>query len=629
MRISLLLSALLAASPSVLPHTALATEPELTQIGCERADERITLTESARLDPSCTWTKGVRITASDVTLDCQGATIASPGGGLGVHIVAPTDVPLSGVRVRNCHIEGFLNCLHVERDGFRTLPEGEEYEAAFSDIVVEDSSMKNSRGVGVYVNGYVTGVTLRRLHVEGTGSSGIYLETGSTGTIIEDSVFTRNGGRENGPDGQFFELAGLTFWFWGPGREGVAVDGSRFNVIRRNHFERNFSGGILLYKNCGEFPDSPRYFERRYGSHGNVIEDNTFVGEENGVWIASRMAENTLPMGCTDEAYTPGYVLDHARDNTVRANTFEDVVYGVRVEDDRSTIEGNVFQSDDPAHVAVLMGTPIRLLHLGLPVDGTIVTGNRSEIAKSKNPYRWVHGHEGTVFEDNQSFARSVGLCEGVPPARGPFVMATGVVLAPGGVPPDIEQPPLAHPEPLDPCPLRCDAATGSSSTKVLLRRLGGRPGDETLTVRTKLHLLAPHDPPLDPIETGIAARVEAVSGEHLLDVTIPGGAYDPTRRAGWRRLRSKNGWRYSNREADPPGGVYDVVVHDLSTRSQGTIEVRVKVRRQTFAGGASDPPSSVLVSLDPPTAEGGLCSRISLVGACDARPGQISCRVS
>ena len=35
----------------------------------------------------------------------------------------------------------------------------------------------------------------------------------------------------------------------------------------------------------------------------NLIERNMFLGGRNGVWVGSRMGENTLPMECTDPAY--------------------------------------------------------------------------------------------------------------------------------------------------------------------------------------------------------------------------------------------------------------------------------------------------------------------------------------
>lgn len=432
--------------------TAGATEsPEL--LTCDRANDLLEITADTQLDPGCTWTRGIRIVASDVTLDCQGATIASASERYGIHIVSPTDQPLANVTVRNCVVDGFLNCIHVEREGFRNLAEGEEYEDTFSNIVIEDSTVRNSRGVGIFVNGYVTDVTLRGLLVEGTGSSGIYLETGSTDNIVENSRIVNNGFRENGPNGQFFELAGLTFWFWGPGREGVSIDGSRNNVIRNNHFEGNSAGAILLYKNCGEFPDSPRFFERRYGAHGNVIEGNTFVGGDNGVWIGSRMGENITPMNCTDDQYTLGYVLDRAEDNTIRGNTFENVTYPIRVEDDGSVVEDNDFVSDDPAHLAVLVGTPFRTSILDRPVDRTRIADNRAAIEGNATPYRWIHGHENTTFANNRSGVGAVGFCEGEPADRGPFVMTVAFVQADRDDPPDEESPGLDPPNVLDPCP--------------------------------------------------------------------------------------------------------------------------------------------------------------------------------
>ena len=55
-------------------------------IGCDQASNRVTVTVTSHLDPTCTYTGGFDITASDVTLDCQGATIAAPRqrGGAGI-----------------------------------------------------------------------------------------------------------------------------------------------------------------------------------------------------------------------------------------------------------------------------------------------------------------------------------------------------------------------------------------------------------------------------------------------------------------------------------------------------------------------------------------------------------------
>jgi parallel beta-helix repeat protein len=421
-------------------------------IGCDRAGDRVEVTVTSHLDPACTYTRGLDVTGSDVTLDCQGATVrGAPGtGGAGILVSTPVDTPLSDVTVRNCHVEGFLNSPKITRDGFRTLPEDVEYENGTSDIAVERSTFTGSRGVGIFVDGYVEDVTLLDNRVEGAGSSGIYLETGSRRSHVEGNVLVDNGFRENGPGGQPFTFAGIDLWFWGIGREGISVDGSYENTIVGNVLTGNSAGGIFLYKNCGEYPERDRYFERRYPSDDNLVEGNAFLGGTNGVWVGSRMGENTLPMECTDEAYIDEplrrVVLDHAAENTIRANHFVDVVYGIRVEDDGNTVEGNVFEASSPDHHAVIVGTPLRTTVLDRPVTDTRLVGNVATIAGNDDPYRWVTAHVDTHDEDNLANGAPATLCEGVEPPRSPFVFVIAVAAAgPDGGPPE-ETPDLTMP---------------------------------------------------------------------------------------------------------------------------------------------------------------------------------------
>src|SRR5690606_7786319 len=131
---------LLRASIAVaLLHSAVmaGVDPGSQLITCDQADQRVEITQSSHPDPSCTWTRGVQILASDVTLDCQGARISAPNRRYGVLIIAPINVALSNITVRNCHIEGFLNNIHIEREGFFDLAEVEESDAyahAWSNI---------------------------------------------------------------------------------------------------------------------------------------------------------------------------------------------------------------------------------------------------------------------------------------------------------------------------------------------------------------------------------------------------------------------------------------------------------------------------------------------------------------
>jgi parallel beta-helix repeat protein len=398
----------------------------------------IVLTAGAHLDPSCAYTGGIEITASNVTLDCRGAVIDGTGaGGTGILVHAPVDADLSRVTIRNCVVRGFLNSIRITRDGFRALPAGHEYDHGVRGVVIEHTRVSGSRGVGLYVDGYVTDTTIRDSSVTGAGSSGIYLEAGSARNVVVRNAITDNGFRENGPGGSLFSFAGAQFRFWGIGREGISIDGSRRNLVSGNTFEGNSAGGIFLYTNCGEYVRTKpeRWFARRYGADDNVIVANSFEGGVNGVWVGSRMGENVLPMGCSDPTYAPGISLDRAAGNTIAVNSFRDVTYGVRVEDDDTRVLGNRFSGPDGTHHAVVVGTPQRTAVLKKPVSGTVLVANTSSIRANPSPYRWVEGQTRSLVAFNRALGRPAGLCRGKTLPRGPFVMTLAIAFEPPGSP--------------------------------------------------------------------------------------------------------------------------------------------------------------------------------------------------
>lgn len=423
------------------PPAAAATDP-LPVIGCDRAATRIELTASAALDPSCTYTQGVTITASHVVLDCRHALIQNAGGGIGILVTTPADVDLADVTIRHCRVDGFLNSIHLRRDGFNRLAAGEEYVHHLDGVRVMENVLSGSRGVSIYVDGYVTGTVIRRNVVLGAGSDAVYLDAGSRYGRVLDNALLHSGYGENGPNGNLTEFNGLLFRSWGPGREGIAVDGSRDNRIARNWIAGSSAGGVFLYTNCGEYvhqqPES--WVEHRYGAEHNVVEDNIVNGGENGVWVGSRMAENVFPMDCSDVPYVSGpaqaITLDRAPDNTVRRNTFSNVTYGVRVEDDGTRVVGNTFQGTDASKWAVIVGTPYRTRVLAHPVTHTIVRDNESTIVGNRSPYRWVTAAADLVAVDNRALGSPSGFCSAPEPPRGPFVMTYAVALQPPDAPP-------------------------------------------------------------------------------------------------------------------------------------------------------------------------------------------------
>ncbi|MCW5891176.1 MAG: right-handed parallel beta-helix repeat-containing protein [bacterium] len=600
-----------AALAALAPRPAAAVDPGSQLVTCDRANQVVTLTATSHLDPSCTWTRGVEIVASNVTLDCQGAHIAAPDRRYGVYIHAPVDTPLTDITVRNCHVEGFLNNYHIEREGFRELAAGVEYENGFSNITIEDGTSKNSRGVGIFVNGYVEGVTLRNLRVEGASSSGIYLEAGSKNGVVENNLIIDNGYGENGPAGGVRTLAGIDFWYWGTGREGLSIDGSRFNVVRNNVFQTNTAGGIYLYKNCGEYWSSrpQRWYHRRYGADGNVIENNTFVGEDNGIWVGSRMSENIFPMECSDPQYAPGYALDYADDNVIRNNRFEDVTFGIRVEDDGTEITGNTFTSSDPIDEAIVVGTQHRTLHLGQPVAGTVIADNVANITGSPNPYRFIWGHTNTTFANNESLGKVVSLCEGVQPPRGPFVMTVDVILLPN--PPPVEIKELPPPGLLPPCRTSCETGSALARANLVLKKLDTPAADDGLIFKGDVVVPHPFTPALDPATSGAVVVIADSTGVRALDATIPGGAYDPVTKVGWKAAKNGLAWKYTAK-VPPVGGITVLSIKDLSKKTPGLVQIKVTGKNGAYAVNTANLPLTGVVILDPPTGATGQCGTAS-----------------
>lgn len=393
-------------------------------IGCDKASSKITLTSSAVLDPTCTYTGGVEITASNVELDCRGALIqdVTGSGSRGILITSDVSVPLANVTVRNCEISGFTNTIRVSRQGFKTLTEGHEYDVTYSNIQLLDSYLHNSRGSGIFVDGYVTGVTIQGMQIEEAGSVGIYLEAGSKDSVVQDNIIHHNGYGDVDPNGTPYEYGNVTAYYVSTGREGIAVDGSRNNVIENNVISGNSAGGIFLYKNCGEdYTSNPNgWWTRRYGADGNTIRNNHIEQEDNGVWIGSRMAENQYFMDCSDPTYVSvglWYIFeDFAANNVVEGNEFVNVTYGVRVEDNGASVLSNSFTDVDSTHQAVVVGTLFRTKYLDEPVTDTIITNNDALIAGNEKPYQWIHDHVNTTFSNNSANGVPAPLVHGDQP---------------------------------------------------------------------------------------------------------------------------------------------------------------------------------------------------------------------
>lgn len=117
----------------------------------------------------------------------------------------------------------------------------------------------------------------------------------------------------------------------GQGRELIALDGSANNTIRGNSFENITTGGIYLYRNCGEGGTV-----RHQAPQNNLIENNRFdlalvSAGHYGVWLGSRNGNRNY---CEDDrGYPYGSSVsnrDFANNNKIIGNTFTPKTFAVR-----------------------------------------------------------------------------------------------------------------------------------------------------------------------------------------------------------------------------------------------------------------------------------------------------------
>ena len=280
------------------------------------------------LKPDDVVTKVLRIEASNVTLDCKGATL---DGGPGM-INAGQDILVirsmktdkgwerpEKVEVKSCNIVGSMRIYGMAvngegtllRDSSRKIGHVERAQAAAPRrIMLRNLLITGTGRIPLYISPGVTEVTLRDSEIRGASrSTAIYLDTESMNNVIlsnKIAVETR--------------------------RELIAVDGSAHNLIRDNDFHALANGGIFLYRNCGE-GGTIRHTTPSY----NSILDNRFhyvrtEADKPAIHIGSRDGNRRY---CKlDDGFDFGSSKDDrdfARYNRVADNQFIELLGGTPI----------------------------------------------------------------------------------------------------------------------------------------------------------------------------------------------------------------------------------------------------------------------------------------------------------
>lgn len=282
---------------------------------------------NVKLNSACTYFQTVSIVESNTHLDCNGATLEGEGKrAIGIQIDGQKKL-IENVTVENCRIQNFKNRGVNVTSGLRIKDFSEDkdanYRLAPKKVKINAVTVLGSGRGGVYFDSYVTDSVLSNSTIEGSGKVGVYLEQGTQRIqIISNTI------RNNGVDGR---------------REGLAIDSSAHNTVKGNHFIANAGGGVFLYKNCGENFLSGKSALRWQSSDFNVVQENVFLDEPVGVWIASRQSKDLSKWECGDPPVDGKgrFYEDHANNNIIERNEFCNTETAVRVEGDNNTIVQN------------------------------------------------------------------------------------------------------------------------------------------------------------------------------------------------------------------------------------------------------------------------------------------------
>ena len=149
-----------------------------------------------------------------------------------------------------------------------------------------------------------------------------------------------------------------------------------------------------------------------------------------------------------------------------------------------------------------------------------------------------------------------------------------------------------------------CDPCTGAAvaGAKLALGKLGAPAGDDTLAFKGRMTV--PVAPAIDPVTTGVRVLVDGV-----LDATIPGGAFDPATRTGWKA--KKNGaFTYHNGQ----GGILGIAKVALkpSSKTPGLVQFAVGGKTGTHVVDPAHLPRQATLILD---AAAGQCGDASFAG--------------
>lgn len=278
--------------------------------GCLELDSRASLCEDGG-----SFNMSVYLAHDGAALDCHDQIIDHQyrdGDPKYPGMRTPYSHSVSDIEIRNCTIQ------NTGRYGIdlKRLFRGPELVGAMAghrNIRLNKVSIAHARQWGIYVGQNSRGVSIIEASID-DAYGGVYLEAGSAGTQLVDSVILNS-----------------------HSREGLAIDSSADNVIEGCRFSGN-SDAVNIYTNCGETSGQVCPISRVMAADRNVLRGNVFVGGD--VHVAWRQFK-LYGVGFCEKLGLLGYFRDRAADTFVLSNRFEGA--DLDIDDGSVVVQGNQF----------------------------------------------------------------------------------------------------------------------------------------------------------------------------------------------------------------------------------------------------------------------------------------------
>lgn len=400
------------------------------------ADTTVQITESTMLPEGCMYDRvSVEIVnQSDLVFDCNGGILnglnkefrqeidTSYKVGeepvlVGILVQSSENFQSRNVTIKNCIVTNYVRGIRINmaisaasRDDLKNNVNVEALESNLrsispKNIRIEDSNISFSHKDGVFVGRFITDFVMDNSTVNSTGAVGVYIDSGSGDNTISNSTLSKNGYSDYDITNREIKKKNSLY-----SREALAIDSSFGNKIEGNEFSLNSRGSVFIYKNCNEHYQDPNQIPRYQSADNNLISNNTFTNEDYAVWVASRQSSDLKDLECEPPIIATGtisygpvdedteYYEDFAKNNQVLNNQFTNVNSGVKVEDDNTIVQGNIFSGTGFSNVTV--GTKYRTEVLGRPVMNTLIDANEF-ISEAPNKIDLIFNPIDTVITNN------------------------------------------------------------------------------------------------------------------------------------------------------------------------------------------------------------------------------------